>query len=592
MPFQPLPQRDLTPSKVHREVSISSESETRAPLLRHLSASYRPIILLTLLCLALYLPGIASLPPTDRDEARYLQATRQMMETGDYVRIRFQHTEREKKPVGVHWLQALVARPLGGEAAPVWAYRIPSLVGALTAVLLTFWIGVRLLSREAAFCGAVALGSTLVLVAEAHLAKTDAILLAMTVATIGPLVSAFAAAPLRRAEAIVLWAALAVGTLVKGPVLPGLTATTTIALALLFPTSRTSALRSLRPVMGIPLAASIIGPWVIAITIATGGGFFSRAFVGDIAPKLVGVHESHGGFPGYYAALLLLTFWPWSLIVAPAIAAAWRARHDRAMRALAAWIVPAWFVIELVPTKLPHYSLPLFPPLALLVGHWLTTAPSWQSAQKGVVGILTKGWMVATSALAVLFIGAALAFGPLCLLVAIPLAITLSLVIRHILRLKDSPALAVARPLLLSAVITFPLFFGLLFPHLRSFWLSRSLHQELAMWPVERASAIAIAGYKEPSAVFLLGTDVVLTDGAGAAAAIREGSATVAVVEQRELDSFTQSLGTCHRTLERGTSINGFNYSKGKYMTLHLFRKNAPCTTDVRGEPPAVPSVE
>ena len=67
---------------------------------------WRPYALLAALCLLLYLPGIASIPPLDRDEARFAQATRQMLETGDFLRIRFQDEPRNKKPAGIYWLQA------------------------------------------------------------------------------------------------------------------------------------------------------------------------------------------------------------------------------------------------------------------------------------------------------------------------------------------------------------------------------------------------------------------------------------------------------------------------------------------------------
>lgn len=61
---------------------------------------WHPYALLVLLCLGLYLPGLASLPVTDRDEARFAQATRQMLETGDFLAIRFQNEARNQKPAG------------------------------------------------------------------------------------------------------------------------------------------------------------------------------------------------------------------------------------------------------------------------------------------------------------------------------------------------------------------------------------------------------------------------------------------------------------------------------------------------------------
>src|SRR5579883_1827863 len=138
-----------------------------------------PYALLILLCLGLYLPGIAALPVLDRDEARFAQATRQMLESGDFLRIRFQDEARNKKPVGIYWLEAAsVAALSDAESTAIWPYRLPSLLGAVVAVLLTFALGSALLGREAALLGAALLASALGLVAEAHLAKTDAVLLA------------------------------------------------------------------------------------------------------------------------------------------------------------------------------------------------------------------------------------------------------------------------------------------------------------------------------------------------------------------------------------------------------------------------------
>ncbi|HSV29216.1 MAG TPA: glycosyl transferase, partial [Candidatus Omnitrophota bacterium] len=65
-----------------------------------LTQGIRPYLALSLLCLILYLPGLAAIPPLDRDEARFAQATRQMVESGDYVRIQFQDEMRAKKPAG------------------------------------------------------------------------------------------------------------------------------------------------------------------------------------------------------------------------------------------------------------------------------------------------------------------------------------------------------------------------------------------------------------------------------------------------------------------------------------------------------------
>src|SRR3977135_3538240 len=104
----------------------------------------RAIAFLALCGLLFFLPGFFNIPPIDRDETRFAQATKQMVETGDFVDIRFQDDVRYKKPVGIYWLQSAVvetASKLGLPRAQVriWLYRVPSLIGAIGAVLLPYW---------------------------------------------------------------------------------------------------------------------------------------------------------------------------------------------------------------------------------------------------------------------------------------------------------------------------------------------------------------------------------------------------------------------------------------------------------------------
>ena len=91
--------------------------------------------LLVLLSLACFLPGFSSLQPMDRDEPRYAQASKQMLESGDFVDIRFQDEARHKKPVGIYWLQSAavaIGDALGVSDArtTIALYRIPSLLGS------------------------------------------------------------------------------------------------------------------------------------------------------------------------------------------------------------------------------------------------------------------------------------------------------------------------------------------------------------------------------------------------------------------------------------------------------------------------------
>src|SRR5262245_57142578 len=159
-------------------------------------ASYaRAVAVLLLVALGGFLPGFFTIPPIDRDEARFAQATKQMLEGGDYVDIRFQDEVRYKKPVGIYWLQAAAvktASALGFERAltTIWLYRLPSLAGAIGAVLLTYWAALALVSRRAAVLAALMMASCLLLGVERLIAKTDAMLLMTVVATMGALARA------------------------------------------------------------------------------------------------------------------------------------------------------------------------------------------------------------------------------------------------------------------------------------------------------------------------------------------------------------------------------------------------------------------
>ena len=89
---------------------------TGARLCRRLARGGPPA-LLVLFCLLAFLPGFFQIPPVDRDEARFAQATKQMIERGEYVDIQFQNEVRYKKPIGIYWLQAAAVK--AGEALGV-----------------------------------------------------------------------------------------------------------------------------------------------------------------------------------------------------------------------------------------------------------------------------------------------------------------------------------------------------------------------------------------------------------------------------------------------------------------------------------------
>ena len=533
---------------------------------------------LMLLCVVLYIPGLTTLPPVDRDEARFAQATRQMVESGDFVRIRFQEKPRHKKPIGIHWLQA-IAVAISGSSNHIWPYRIPSVLGALLAVILTFVFGKNLFDRQTGLFGAIVTASTLLLVVEAHQATTDAALLAAVVAAQGSLGTLYVRN--RHGEKVGLgipftfWTAQGIGILLKGPVLPLVSLLTVLTL---FAVDRSASyLRGLRLKLGIPLAVLIVCPWAIAVTLATNGSFFGDAIRSDLLPKLISGHESHGFPPGYYLLVVALTFWPASLFLWPALRQAIKLRSRIGERFCLAWIIPVWLTFELIPTKLPHYILPIFPPLSLLTARLIlkSTNETWNLSRWSLARVGFILWILVSAALAGSIVALPLyltgSFAIITLWPAGAVVILMILPSWHVLRGRLLEA-AIAT-ILLEALILAPTL-QVIIPNMDELWLSRSVARAVEH---HRGSAgdptpvIAAAGYHEPSLVFLCGTETKLVSAPEAALYLRKNPQGLAVVRDKLDGEFLKAISNHNGSVKLLERIQGINYTKGKKMTLNLY---------------------
>jgi 4-amino-4-deoxy-L-arabinose transferase-like glycosyltransferase len=499
-----------------------------------------------------------------------------MLESGDYLRIRFQDEARNKKPAGIYWLQsAAVAALSSADSAAIWPYRLPSLLGALAAVLLTFTLGRALLGGDAALVGAALLASALGVVAEAHLAKTDAVLLATAVAAEGALARLYCDARRgtlpARGWALLFWAAQGVAILVKGPVVPLLSLLTAASLVLADRDARW--LRFLQPLWGVPVLLAITLPWLVAITGATGGAFLGEAVGHDFLGKVTGAQEAHGALPGTYLLFLFLTFWPGSLLLAPAAAWAWQERARPAERFLIAWAVPFWLVLELVPTKLPHYLLPAYPALALLAARGCLaladgSLPRRRWLERGGVALFLVASLLLAAALALapLRYGHGLdAAGIVAAIIVLVFGTRLALAALR----RAGPGLGARAAVL--ALLVLPAGFALVAPALDRLWLSRSAAMMVERYRPPRDAPVVAVGYGEPSLVFLLGTATRSLSPEDAAQYLTTARGAAALVSGADDAAFRQALqrrGWQARAVERTA---GLDYSNGKALMLTLY---------------------
>jgi 4-amino-4-deoxy-L-arabinose transferase-like glycosyltransferase len=585
----------------------------------------RPYAVLALLCLLLWAPGLVSLPPLDRDESRFAESSRQMLDSGNWVDIRFGQVPRYKKPVGIYWLQAAataVTGPIfnrsGGDHSRIWSYRLPSLLGGIAAVWLTVWIAAPLFGAEAAFLAGLLMALSILLTAEADIATTDAVLLASVLGVQGALLRLYTGTAGPR---LILWgwAAMALGILLKGPVAPAVAAASIVALgAWQWRSQRRQAfawLKGSRPLSGGALLLAIILPWLVAIAIQTHGDFFRQSLGNDFAAKVAGGQESHGAPPGYFLITATLAFWPGILFVAPGIGLAWTRRSEPAVRFLIAWAGSWWLLVEAVPTKLPHYVLPAYPALAMLASLWLLApkavpapavpAPAAEEPSKSKKGrseedappppppAPKKDWrrfLLWTGALQFAVGLAAMAAAPMLLprfygaaVMALPFGLsavsvaaggaTLAALLGFAALIM---ALAGARlgsliPMTLAVLVTTPLLTAWVGPGLDQFWISTRLGALVAKDRSDNDPPPVLAGYEEPSLVFALGADTGLSDGKGAAE-IGARAGGLALIEDGERPQFLARLAELQADAAALDDVSGFNYSRGKRVHITVYR--------------------
>jgi 4-amino-4-deoxy-L-arabinose transferase-like glycosyltransferase len=542
------------------------------------TASHARAIAFLILCgLLLFLPGFFNIPPIDRDEARFAQATKQMVETGDFVDIRFQDEVRYKKPVGIYWLQSAAVEIASGLGLPraqvrIWLYRVPSLIGAVGAVLLTYWTALAFVTRRGAILAALLICSSVLLGVEARLAKTDAMLLLSVVAAMGALARVYLS--WQRGEdpahpswtwPAIFWTALAGGILLKGPLIV-MFVVLTIATLAIFDRSATWLWR-LRPVWGLMWLLVLVLPWFIAIFWRAGDTFFANSIGGDMLSKL-GAQESHGAPPGVYLLLFWVTFWPGAPLAVMAAPAVWRARREPGAQFLLAWLIPSWIVFELVLTKLPHYVLPLYPAIAILtIGalerrvlsrSWLMSGAAWWFVIPALTSVIAVVGAVTLTRqpvfLAWPFVAAALIFG------------LFAWWLYDDNRAERSLLNAVVAAMFLAMAI-----YGVVLPALTPLFptpeIARALRNVVCVGP-----KAAAAGFQEPSLVFMTGTSTLLTDGSGAADFLGQGSCRFALVEARSERGFAQRAEAIGLRYNVATRIEGYNLSQGRAVSIAVFR--------------------
>lgn len=555
------------------------------------ASGWRGYVLVALIALASALFGAGRMPVTDLDESRYAQASRQMVESGDWSRIRLQEADRTVKPAGTYWLQAASAEAFAGERPnTIWAYRLPSALGLALAAIAALWGGTALIGQRPALLGAGLFAAGMLAGFEGMLAKTDALLVGFTTLALAALARLRMGAARPRAHALIFWAALACGILIKGPVTPLVIGLTLGVLALWERGARWGA-----PLLWWPgplLALAIVAPWFVSVNLATNGGFFA-GMIGDVAPKLT----RGDALPGYHLFLLPFLIFPATYALPAAARLAWgaarapRDEQDRApLRFLIAWAGASFVFFELMSFKLPHYVLPTYPAIALLCGAGLTAmvGRDWRTTHPA--GLVLFG---VSGAVIVALTAASATFMPGDAATDIRRAVSAGLIGFGVVGLALAALLMLRRPAARAAVLiacALVLSFSWrerLLPEARELHVSSEAAAALtrARLTPRADRPLWVVGYNEASLIFLTRSDIRLADAARAGAEAEEGAAMV--VEGRVLQAVNDALGARGLMFAPAEpAVRGLALGRGERVALFVGRV---VSADAAGAPPQNP---
>jgi 4-amino-4-deoxy-L-arabinose transferase-like glycosyltransferase len=364
---------------------------------------------------------------------------------------------------------------------------------------------------------------------------------------------------------------MAGGVMIKGPLIIMFVALTALTLSLLDRSARW--LKALRPLPGFAWMLLLVLPWFLAILAKSGTAFFTDAIGQDMLAKVTSGEEAHGAPPGYYFLLFWITFWPGSILAGVAVPRIWQARRESGAQFLLAWLVPSWIVFEAVITKLPHYVLPLYPAIAILIAAILDQGGLYNKRWL-VRG--TVGWFVFPGVISLLVPVAFLIIDRDLGIVAWPTAAASVIfgLFAWWLYEVDGAEHSLLRGMMASVFMGVTVY-AITFPALPALFPSELVAQAVQSDNCGKPQLVSTYAYQEPSLVFLLGAGTRFADGAGAAEFMNKGDCRFALVDPRSERSFIQRANAIGLRYALDQRIEGYNISIGQPVAMTLFRTMA-----------------
>src|SRR5438445_3581727 len=341
--------------------------------------------------------GTWSLPLIDRDEPRFAEASREMIERGDYIVPRFNNQLRLDKPPLAYWAQVASFQIFGQND---FAARFPSAVAAALVALSILGWGSRIGGNHVGWWAAIIFMLSLQTFIHAKAAVADMwLVLFVTLAHWAGYELLFENSERQTSNAqrstsnskyrpwwFLFYLALAGGFLAKGPI--AWTPLLTLAAMKLF-VGDVELAKRFKFARGILLMLAIVALWGVPALIQTHGEFFRIGIGRHVVGRSFGAMEGHGAnslgiyllLLPFYFVTIFASFFPWSIKLPSLANKLWRERDKSRLRSdsygvrvdiyllTAAGII--FVIFSLIKKMLPHYTLPAFPLLSLLLARHL-----------------------------------------------------------------------------------------------------------------------------------------------------------------------------------------------------------------------------
>ena len=536
--------------------------------------------IICLLAIISFFSTINILPPLDRDESRYIQSTVQMIETGDLLNINFLDTPRLKKPPGIYWLQAFSAFSIQNilllEKPPLWSFRLPSAIAASLSIYIVYLLGNIIFGRLQGIIAALFFLSAPLVIIESNIAKTDSVLTCVTLFIIYLLAKNIfyqnEDKNFSSKNIYLAWLLLGFSFLIKGPITLTIISLLLICFKIL---ERNFSLNSIRPLYGLIIFSTICIPWFIFILSGNNSEFLIGDIKKDLLGKLFSGQESHGLPPGTYIISLLISAWPLAIFLLPTFVWAILNRNKKGIKFLLSYILPAWILFELIPTKLFHYILPLLPGISLLSAAMIVDSFKNNNFLLKFNKIVLKIYTIfpACGILAIVvginYLSTEFGFGlsKEVLLINSIFIISGGMAIYYSYYLNYFRAFIIAT---IGSIVAINLFLIFIPFQTQKLWISERIYKQIENKNLNKSSILL--GYAEPSLVYRLGTHTKIAGNSlDLINLIKSNNVDYVIIEKQYLDEF-KSLSLENNIYFQNNikSISGFNYSKGTYIKIYV----------------------